>query len=582
MQVNLVVHAGSADDPAGEFGLASLTAAMLDEGAGTRSALEIADAVEFLGANLSTSSSFDASAVRLNVPARQLEQALPHHGRRGAAADVSGGRTRAPAPGAADGAAAGARRRAPLSSGLRLRASCSAPTHRYGTGATGTTATLKAFTPAQLRAFHAAMYRPGNATLIVAGDVTAAARDAAARAGVRRVDARRRPSAQTPRADRAAADGRRRSPSWTCRRPSSRRSASAGSACRARRPTTSPLQVLNTILGGSFTSRLNQNLREEHGYSYGASSRFDMRLSAGPFFGGRRRADRQDRRVAAGILQRARPALVRRLATRNWRRPRTTWRWAFPGSSRRSAIWRPGSKSWRSTSCPTRYYADYIANIQRRHGGGRAEGRGHLHPTRQVRGGRRGRPAEDRAGHPRAEPGPVTRALRGRGGAMSVSLTLSELLDYSDHERAKWRGVGRRGPEAAEHRVPGGRPLSHAVEPRRARLPGGAPPPGAPRRSTPPESTGVVVGRLGGALRVRGPGARRFPSLRRRPRRGRGATKPFTFTIPSGTVTMSRRKLAAHILLHEIRHWAQVAHAARIAGLTPPGEHDLFFFPGMA
>ena len=43
------------------------------------------------------------------------------------------------------------------------------------------------------------------------------------------------------------------------------------------------LQVLNTILGGSFTSRLNQNLREEHGYSYGASSVFDMRLSAGPF-----------------------------------------------------------------------------------------------------------------------------------------------------------------------------------------------------------------------------------------------------------------------------------------------------------
>ena len=48
-------------------------------------------------------------------------------------------------------------------------------------------------------------------------------------------------------------------------------------------PITPALQVLNTILGGSFTSRLNQNLREEHGYSYGASSVFDMRLSAGPF-----------------------------------------------------------------------------------------------------------------------------------------------------------------------------------------------------------------------------------------------------------------------------------------------------------
>jgi predicted Zn-dependent peptidase len=43
------------------------------------------------------------------------------------------------------------------------------------------------------------------------------------------------------------------------------------------------LDVLNTVLGGSFTSRLNTNLREEHGYAYGASSQFDMRLSAGPF-----------------------------------------------------------------------------------------------------------------------------------------------------------------------------------------------------------------------------------------------------------------------------------------------------------
>jgi len=44
------------------------------------------------------------------------------------------------------------------------------------------------------------------------------------------------------------------------------------------------LRVLNTVLGGSFTSRLNNNLRETHGYTYGALSRFDMRLSPGPFF----------------------------------------------------------------------------------------------------------------------------------------------------------------------------------------------------------------------------------------------------------------------------------------------------------
>ncbi len=44
-----------------------------------------------------------------------------------------------------------------------------------------------------------------------------------------------------------------------------------------------PLVVMNTILGGSFTSRLNQNLRETHGYSYGAGSFFDMRPLPGPF-----------------------------------------------------------------------------------------------------------------------------------------------------------------------------------------------------------------------------------------------------------------------------------------------------------
>ena len=68
---------GAGDDPAGKFGVASLTAAMLDEGAGSRSALQIADDVEFLGADLGTSSSFDASAVRLNVPAARLAAALP-------------------------------------------------------------------------------------------------------------------------------------------------------------------------------------------------------------------------------------------------------------------------------------------------------------------------------------------------------------------------------------------------------------------------------------------------------------------------------------------------------------------------
>ena len=76
-QVNLVVLRGTADDPAGKFGVASLTAAMLEEGAGSRSSLEIADAVDFLGADLGSTSDVDSSAVRLHVPVARLADALP-------------------------------------------------------------------------------------------------------------------------------------------------------------------------------------------------------------------------------------------------------------------------------------------------------------------------------------------------------------------------------------------------------------------------------------------------------------------------------------------------------------------------
>src|SRR5688500_9681580 len=71
-QVNLVVFSGTADDPAGKFGVASLATALLVEGAGSRSSLEIADAIDFLGADLSTGSAFDSSAARLHVPVARL------------------------------------------------------------------------------------------------------------------------------------------------------------------------------------------------------------------------------------------------------------------------------------------------------------------------------------------------------------------------------------------------------------------------------------------------------------------------------------------------------------------------------
>ncbi|MGH9262758.1 MAG: M16 family metallopeptidase, partial [Acidimicrobiales bacterium] len=68
VQVNLVVKTGSAMDPDGKAGLASMTAAMLDEGAGTRNALDLADAVDYLGADLSVFSEQHATTLALHTP----------------------------------------------------------------------------------------------------------------------------------------------------------------------------------------------------------------------------------------------------------------------------------------------------------------------------------------------------------------------------------------------------------------------------------------------------------------------------------------------------------------------------------
>ena len=281
VQVNLLLRAGSAADPAGKFGLASLTAAMLDEGAAGRTALQIADELEFLGAVLTAGSSFDSSTLRLNVPVARLPQALPvmadvalrpsfpredlDRVRQERLTDLMQARD--------DGA-----RVAPLAFSRLVYGAA----HRYGIAEVGTESTLKSFTADDLRAFHEAHYRPSNATLIVVGDA--------------------QPEAVLPSLEAAFGGWKGASASRVGPLPAVGKAPARqvhivdmpGAAQSQVRigwigaPRSTPdyfsLGVLNTVLGGSFTSRLNQNLREKHGYAYGAGSRFDMRLEAGPFF----------------------------------------------------------------------------------------------------------------------------------------------------------------------------------------------------------------------------------------------------------------------------------------------------------
>jgi len=163
---------------------------------------------------------------------------------------------------------------------------------------------------------------------------------------------------------------------------------------------------------------------------------------------------------------------------------------------------------------------------------------------------------------------------------MSTPFTLEELLAYSDAERAKWRAWFVE--DATRLSLPfqtGGRfgtagdLVDHIflVERRHlARLEG----------STPPDRTGLMPTDVAGLFEygtlVRA-GMHAFVADLDE----RRAHESFSFTVQTGTYTMTRRKLLLHMLLHEIRHLAQIAYAVRLAGHEPPGEHDIFYFAGM-
>jgi zinc protease len=280
VNVTLAVRAGSGTDPVGKFGLANLTAEMLDEGAGSRDALQIADAVDYLGASLSSSSTSDAAFVELHVPVARLGDALP------IMADISLRPTFPDAElkrvredlltsilEAADNPAALVQFAFP-----RL---VFGPQHRYGTVSIGTAASIKALSIADLRQFHSTRYAPSNATLMVTGDVTPAAVVAQLETAFGSWKGAPSAAPQVPTASQLTARK-----VYLVDKPGAPQSQIRIGWIGVPRSTPDyfAVRVLNTVLGGSFTSRLNQNLREQHGYAYGASSSFDMRGSAGPFY----------------------------------------------------------------------------------------------------------------------------------------------------------------------------------------------------------------------------------------------------------------------------------------------------------
>ena len=275
----LVVPTGATANPANRAGVADLVANMLTEGTTTRNALQIADQTAYLGISLGSASGWDATTVRLSTPTAQLDSALALF------ADVS----LHPSFPASEFAKVKQER---LTTLLQLKdrgpaiASLVYPTilygrdNPYGRSSIGTDSSVTATTASDLSSFYKAHFAPDGATLIVVGDVTAA--EIERKVGTLFAGWARRQVATTEVGPGRVA------PSTTIYlidKPGAAQSSFRIGSVGVPRSTPDyfPIMVMNTALGGSFTSRLNQDLREDKGYTYGASSRFDMRKHAGPF-----------------------------------------------------------------------------------------------------------------------------------------------------------------------------------------------------------------------------------------------------------------------------------------------------------
>ncbi|MEQ1868657.1 MAG: pitrilysin family protein [Vicinamibacterales bacterium] len=278
VSANLVVKTGSGSNPIGKPGLANFTAAMLDEGTESKSAPQIADEIAQLGGSLTTGSTMDASQVSASSLKRTFPQTLA------LLADVA----RQPSfpqdeverQRASRLASLVQQRESPNAVASTVMASALyGAEHPYGYTELGTEAANKAFDAAELKAFWQQNFVPNNAALVVSGQITVAE--------------------LKPLVEKAFGDWQKGTPAVTTFGAPGTTSAKlvvvdkkgaqqtqlrvAAVGLPRATPDYESIRIMNEILGGLFSSRINLNLREVHQYTYGASSQFVFRRSAGPF-----------------------------------------------------------------------------------------------------------------------------------------------------------------------------------------------------------------------------------------------------------------------------------------------------------
>ena len=270
VQTQLLVRGGWSADQKGRFGTASFTARMLDEATKTRTALQISEETMRLGATLSTNSSLDNCVVLMNALKARLEPSLALF------ADVvlnpsfpqdEIDRQRKQVLGQIL-----QEKKQPVPMGLRiLPGLVYGSDHPYGQPFTGsgTEEVVNSLSQPDLVAFHSTWFKPNNATLVVVGDVTLNEIMPMLEKSFGHWA-----SGTVPKLDLPTVAQPRSTTVYIVDKPDAAQSVLLAAHLLPPKndPTSVPFEVLNAVLGGEFTSRINMNLREDKGYTYGARS----------------------------------------------------------------------------------------------------------------------------------------------------------------------------------------------------------------------------------------------------------------------------------------------------------------------
>jgi zinc protease len=278
---NLVVRAGSGVNPVDRPGLASMTARMLQQGTTTRTALQIADRAADLGATLNSGAGTDTTGMSTRSLSRNFPDALE------LLADVA---LHPMFPQSEIERVRSERLTSivqekddPFTLAFRvLAAALYGPRHTYGYPDSGTTESIKAISRDDLEHFWKQNYFPDDAALVVTGNIKLAALKPLLE---------KQFGAWKPGRPAPTAMG---SPETTdaklifVDRPGAPQTTLACFSMGLARstPDFAAVEVMNADLGGLFSSRINMNLREAHGYTYGAFSFFAYHRAPGPFIAG--------------------------------------------------------------------------------------------------------------------------------------------------------------------------------------------------------------------------------------------------------------------------------------------------------